>query len=143
MCHNKLVVIFLFMLISLTLSAQNSNSYKPDFSSPKSIAGYNLVWNDEFNKNGKPNEANWKFEKGFVRNKELQWYQANNANCKKGLLVIEGRKQQVKNPNFSAESTDWKLNRDYAEYTSASLQTRGLKQWQYGQFIIRAHELIQ
>ncbi len=35
---------------------------------------YKLVWHDEFKKNGPPNPANWNYERGFVRNNELQWY---------------------------------------------------------------------
>ena len=36
--------------------------------------GYKLVWADEFNENGKPNASSWRYEEGFVRNQELQWY---------------------------------------------------------------------
>lgn len=55
--------------------------------------GYQLVWADEFNKEGAPDTANWKYEYGFVRNEELQWYQPENAACKNGLLSIEARKE--------------------------------------------------
>ncbi len=55
-------------------------------------------------KNGKPDEANWKYESGFVRNEELQWYQSGNANCIDGLLVIEGRREQVKNIKYNPEA---------------------------------------
>ena len=55
-----------------------------------------LVWNDEFNTDGKPDPANWIYENGFVRNQELQWYQPENANCKDGLLVIEGKRERSK-----------------------------------------------
>jgi beta-glucanase (GH16 family) len=126
------------IVTSPCIVAQGINTYKADFSSPKKIRGYNLVWNDEFNKEGKPNEANWKHEKGFVRNKELQWYQPDNAVCKNGLLVIEGRREKVKNAGYKADNNDWRLNTEYANYTSASIQTKGLKQWQFGRFEIRA-----
>jgi len=53
-------------------------------------------------------------------------------------LVIEGRREQIKNTRYNADSSDWQLNREYANYTSASLQTKGLKQWQFGRFEIRA-----
>jgi beta-glucanase (GH16 family) len=100
--------------------------------------GYRLVWADEFDKDGKLNEKNWTCEKGFVRNHELQWYQSENAFCEKGSLVLEGRRETKSNPDYAAGSTDWKKSRKQIEYTSASVTTRGLHEWQYGRFEIRA-----
>ncbi len=119
-------------------SAQKADPFKPDFSSPSSIPGMTLVWNDEFNIDGKPDPASWRYEKGFVRNHELQWYQEENAICKGGLLMIEGCREKVKNPGYVSGSTNWRSGREYAEYTSASIQTRGFHQWQFGRFEIRA-----
>ncbi|WP_372846696.1 family 16 glycosylhydrolase [Pontiella sp.] len=99
---------------------------------------FRLVWADEFDAEGRPNPANWTFEHGFVRNDELQWYQPQNAFCTNGLLVIEGRRENVKNPRFSPGSRNWKTRREFAEYTSASLKTKGLHSWQYGRFEMRA-----
>ena len=101
-------------------------------------AGYKLVWADEFNKNGTPDTTNWKFENGFQRNHELQWYQAENANCKNGLLVIEVKKTNIKNPNYIAGSTNWKTNREFITYTSSSLNTEHKRSWKYGRFEMRA-----
>jgi len=100
--------------------------------------GYKLVWSDEFNTDGIPDPKNWNYEKGFVRNNELQWYQSNNATVKSGVLVIEGRKEQVTNTNYVAGSADWRTNRQYAQYTSTSMTTSGLQSWQYGRFEMRA-----
>ena len=100
--------------------------------------GYKLVWSDEFNTDGTPDPKNWNYEKGFVRNNELQWYQPNNASVKGGILTIEGRKEQVTNPNYSASGSDWKTTRQYAQYTSTSMTTSGLQSWQYGRFEMRA-----
>jgi beta-glucanase (GH16 family) len=100
--------------------------------------GYKLVWSDEFNTEGTPDPKNWNYEKGFVRNNELQWYQSNNAIVKGGMLIIEGRKEQVANPNYSAGGSDWKTNRQYAQYTSSSMTTSSLQIWQYGRFEMRA-----
>jgi len=97
-----------------------------------------LVWSDEFNEDGKPDAAHWRYETGFVRNQELQWYQTDNASVKNGLLVIEGRKQQVLNPNYVSGSTEWKKNRLYSQYTSSSINSSGLKTWKFGRFEIRA-----
>jgi len=100
-------------------------------------AGWKLAWSDEFNRDGRPDPAKWTYETGFVRNQELQWYQPENAWCKKGLLIIEARRERKKNPDFAAGSTNWKTNREYADYTSACLVTRGLASWRYGRFEMR------
>jgi beta-glucanase (GH16 family) len=99
--------------------------------------GYKLVWSDEFDVDGRPSSANWKYETGFVRNEELQWYQSDNATVSGGLLIIEARREQKANPNYQAGSSDWKKNRQYAQYTSSSLLTSGLHSWQYGRFEMR------
>ncbi len=126
------------LLSSAIVTAQTIDPAKPDASTPPKIDGMTLVWNDEFSKDGKPDAANWRYETGFVRNQELQWYQSDNASVKNGVLVIEGRKQQVKNPNYVSGSTDWKKNRQYAQYTSSSINSSGLKTWKFGRFDIRA-----
>lgn len=99
---------------------------------------YKLVWADEFDKNGAPDARNWKFEKGFVRNNEAQWYQTQNAWCKNGLLIIEGEKVHIPNPVYDSVSTRWKSKRRFIEYTSASINTAGLHAWKYGRFVMRA-----
>ena len=100
-------------------------------------AGYKLVWSDEFDVDGRPSTANWRYETGFVRNEEAQWYQSDNATVSGGVLVIEARREQKANPNYQAGSSDWKKNRQYAQYTSSSLITSGLHSWQYGRFEMR------
>jgi len=104
---------------------------------PQTADGWKLVWSDEFDRDGRPDPARWTYETGFVRNQELQWYQPENARCEKGLLIIEGRRERKKNPNFEAGSSNWKTNREFAEYTSASLTTRGIASWRYGRLEMR------
>ena len=104
---------------------------------PFAYPGYKLVWSDEFNRDGDPDPVKWTYERGFVRNRELQWYQPVNAKIAGGLLVIEGRRERVRNPEFEAASNDWKRSREFAEYTSASLMTKGLHSWRYGRFEMR------
>lgn len=99
---------------------------------------YTLVWSDEFNEDGKPNSEYWSFEKGFVRNNELQWYQEDNAYCKDGKLIIEGRREKRPNPLYEKGSTDWRKSRPFIKYTSSSLKTAGKKEFLYGRFEIRA-----
>lgn len=100
-------------------------------------ADYKLVWAEEFNNNGAPNASNWAFERGFVRNREQQWYQPENARCENGLLVIEARRERVQNPDYDPAVRGWSRSRRYAEFTSASLLTKGLHQWTYGRFEMR------
>jgi len=99
--------------------------------------GYHLVWADEFNKEGAPDTASWRFEKGFVRNQELQWYQPENTYCKNGFLVIEGRRESKLNPGYTTGSNDWKKSRDSIRYTASSINTAGKLAWKYGRFIMR------
>lgn len=105
---------------------------------PAGAPARKLVWSDEFDKPGPPDPARWTYETGFVRNRELQWYQAANAWCENGLLIVEARRQRQANPNYQAGSADWKRGRQFAEYTSASLTTKGVASWRYGRFEMRA-----
>ncbi|RYD81028.1 MAG: glycoside hydrolase family 16 protein [Sphingobacteriales bacterium] len=102
------------------------------------VDGYNLVWFDEFEKDGVPNAQNWTYERGFVRNEELQWYQQENAFCKNGVLIIEARKELKPNPLYEKGSGDWRKKSENIEYTSACLITKGLRSFQYGRFEMRA-----
>lgn len=99
--------------------------------------GFKLVWAEEFNGKGAPNQANWTYELGFERNEELQWYQRENARCENGKLIIEAKREKKTNPNFKEGSNDWKKNRKEANYTSASIKTQGLHSWLYGRFVMR------
>ena len=105
---------------------------------PTTIAvpdGYTkLVWHDEFDVDGSPSTANWGYEQGFVRNEELQWYQPDNAAVANGMLTITARRETKANPNYKAGSSDWKTNRQNADYTSTSMTTSGKQSWQYGRF---------
>ncbi|MBX2924932.1 MAG: glycoside hydrolase family 16 protein [Chitinophagaceae bacterium] len=99
---------------------------------------YKLVWSDEFNRNGAPDTTKWKYEKGFVRNEEFQWYQPANAFCRDGLLIIEARREQKPNPLYKPGSHHWRTARKHIEYTSACMITEGKHQWKYGKFELRA-----
>ena len=99
---------------------------------------YKLVWADEFDKDGRPDPNNWTYERGFVRNEELQWYQPENAWCQGDMLIIEGRRERKPNPGYDSDSNSWRRNRQYIEYTSACLKTPGLHSWTYGRFEMRA-----
>lgn len=94
--------------------------------------GYRLVWHDEFNGKGRPDPDKWVPETGFVRNKEMQWYQLKNARQSGGRLIITGRRENTPNPKFEKGSKDWRKNRKTIEYSSASLTTKGKFSVTYG-----------
>lgn len=121
---------FLLGLFSLSGIAQNK----------KTVDGvvFNLVWADEFLTDGTPDTNHWQFEQGFVRNEELQWYQAQNAYCLDGHLVLEGRKEYMPNPNYSVGGNHWTTKRDSVQYTSASINTKGKMEVLYGIIEVRA-----
>jgi hypothetical protein len=75
-------------------------------------APYRLVWSDEFDGSGPVDTASWGFERGFVRNQELQWYQPDNAVRRDGHLVIEGRREHKPNPRYVAPGADSTATRD-------------------------------
>ena len=132
---------FLFFLVSLVACKMPQtalNNMQADNSPVPSLDGMSLVWQEEFDKEGKPDSTVWQYENGFVRNHELQWYQPDNAYCKGGVLHIDARRTHLPNPNFVANSPNWKKNRSHITFTSASINTRGKKEWQFGTFIIRA-----
>ncbi|HEX8024118.1 glycoside hydrolase family 16 protein [Mucilaginibacter sp.] len=122
----KIIIALLLLFIPFAGKCQQDTS-----------GGYKLVWADEFNKNGAPDSANWKFESGFVRNNEDQWYQEQNAICRGGKLVIEAQRVHLANPGYTPNSTNWKQKRQFINYTSSSINTRGKRSFQYGRFIMR------
>ncbi len=114
-----------------------------DSSSPTDVySGYKLVFSDEFNTGTIPNTDIWGFEEGFLRNNEAQYYQAANATIADGNLVIEARKEAVKNKDYVKYSSDWRTKDKNSTYTSASMYTKhsteGIGNWKYGRFEIRA-----
>ncbi|WP_114747799.1 glycoside hydrolase family 16 protein [Pleomorphovibrio marinus] len=127
-----LIPVFSFFLLFASCQSQQSTNENQERDE------YELVWSDEFEEEGAPNPDFWSHEEGFVRNRELQYYQPDNAEVKEGRLVIEGRREKVKNPAFEEGSSDWKKAREYSEYTASSIHTRGKKSFQYGRVEVRA-----
>ncbi len=102
-----------------------------------SLEGYKLVWNDEFNVDGAPDPSRWTYDiernaTGWYNN-ELQYYSAarhENARVEGGHLIIEARREQLD----AATVSDWG-NQDY---TSARLISRGMAEWTYGFYEVKA-----
>ena len=107
-------------------------------------AEWKLVWSDEFDKPGLPDPGKWSYEIGFIRNHEAQYYtreRPENARVENGMLVIEARKEPFKNPDFKPPAdgqTRPRRGQEIAEYTSASLTTRGKAAWREGRVEVRA-----
>ncbi|GAB5349068.1 glycoside hydrolase family 16 protein [Alteriqipengyuania sp. 357] len=97
--------------------------------------GYELVWADEFEKDGLPDPDKWVWDTHANRtgwyNEELQYYadrRAENARVEDGKLIITARKEALR------DEADW----GGQEYSSARLITRGKAEWTYGMFEVRA-----
>jgi len=119
----KQTLLFFLLQFSLLATAQDT---------------WQLVWSDEFNGEGRPDEASWNFEMGFVRNHEDQWYQAENAFQKDGKLIIEARKEHRDNPIYQPGSPHWGRARQYIEYTSSCITTVRKRTFLYGRLEVRA-----
>lgn len=103
-------------------------------------ASWKLVWSDEFDQTGLPDPCRWTNEVGFIRNREAQYYtpgRPENSRVENGRLVLEARKERFSNARHTPGSADWR-RREFADYTSASLTTRGLAAWRYGRIEVRA-----
>lgn len=127
--------ITLLLVLHLVLGACSKEAVTAPHSDTIS---YKLVWSDEFNTDGAPDPEKWRFETGFVRNEEAQWYQPENAICKDGNLVITGQKERKPNPNYVQGSSNWKTSRQYINYTSSSVVMKREHAFQYGKMEVRA-----
>lgn len=58
-----------------------------------------LIWADEFSINGLPDTRRWQYEKGYIRNKELQYYtdrRIENTKIENGFLHINARNDSLR-----------------------------------------------
>jgi beta-glucanase (GH16 family) len=127
------ILFFVFLFFSKNEGVQKKNNTKD----------LQLIWSDEFNYEGVPDSTKWRFENGFVRNQEDQWYQKENAVCSNGNLIITAKKDRKVNPNYIAESTDWRKKRPFIEYTSASVVMKKEHAFKYGKMEVRAKIIPQ
>ena len=98
--------------------------------------GWKLVWADEFDYTGLPDPAKWDYEVGYVRNNEAQYYtraRKENAWVEGGVLTITGRKEKFPIPTGRGSK-----GKKEANYTAASLITRGKAAWTFGLIEMRA-----
>ena len=99
-----------------------------------------LIWNEEFNDQGKPDSEKWNFETGFIRNLEEQIYtkRRKNVRMKDGKLELIARKEKFKNKRFDPEVKNYRINTEYSAYTSASINTKDKFDFRYGRVEVRA-----
>jgi beta-glucanase (GH16 family) len=105
----RLLPILILLLLSEFISSQK----------------YVQVWGDEFNTPGLPDSTKWGYEVGKIRNAELQYYTSKrleNARIEDSVLIIEARKEKYSG----------------ADYTSASIISKGIGDWKYGKIEISA-----
>ncbi|MBD0401734.1 family 16 glycosylhydrolase [Flammeovirga sp. EKP202] len=113
----------------------------PDFLvklDPIEDTDYHLVWSDEFNTDGAIDTTKWDHERGFQRNNEAQYYHPDNLIQKDGDLVISAIREQFANEDYDPSSSDYRKNRQYANWTSGSIYTRGTFDFLYGRVECRA-----
>lgn len=123
----KQLHLFIAALIALSLwaCAKNNPPEPPDPAIPAD--DYQLVWSDEFNYDGLPDDSKWSYDVGGGGwgNSEAQYYtnaRLQNAEVKGGHLHI----------NAIKEDSEGK------KYTSARLVTRTKGDWTYGRIVVRA-----
>ena len=99
---------------------------------------YQLIFNDEFTSEGGIDLTKWKPEVGFKRNNEEQYYRAENLSQSGGHLVITAKREQVLNPNYDPNASDWRQSRQFAFWTSGSIKTEDSFNFLYGKIVCRA-----
>ncbi len=96
------------------------DSYTITLKNPSSTDNFNLVWADEFNGSGVPDQTKWGYEDGYIRNNELQYYTRSTDNVRQynGNLEITVKKEATPIGGKN--------------YSSGSVVTRNIANWVYG-----------
>lgn len=119
-----LAIVFL-VTFAVTEKKVDSTSDEKSESLASQPVKWELVWEDNFDVAGLPNQKIWAYEEGYIRNKEWQYYtkeRSENARVEDGSLIIEARKD------------NWNGH----EITSASINTYGKKSMLYGRIEVKA-----
>jgi len=61
-----MLALILIFILSGKIYAQQTDPFNADLKKPEDIPGMKLVWNDEFNNQGKPDPSNWIYESGIA-----------------------------------------------------------------------------
>lgn len=105
----RILLLFAFQIILISASAQD----------------WELTWSDEFDYNGLPDNNKWNYEEGKIRNNESQYYtqaRFDNVRVEDGMLIIEAKSESFEG----------------ADHTSASIITKGKKDFLYGRVEVKA-----
>ncbi len=137
---NRIILATLLLAAGAAL-ADGAPDPKKDPRRTYSTDGWELAWSDEFNGADPLGYlGNWQHEVGFLRNHEPQYYTSNRvANCvqRDGVLTITARKEKWPNPLYKDRALGgWYRQREFADYTSADLQSR--RTFHYGRVEFRA-----
>lgn len=130
----KTFLILAFSMVLLSCGNKDANTNEdtplPPVPSPGASDVFNkLVWSDEFDGQGLPDDSKWGYEQGYVRNGELQYYavkRLDNARVENGNLIITAL-------NDSAV-----IDGAMRPISSASLITQNKGDWKYGRIEVRA-----
>lgn len=87
---------------------------------PSSTDNFNLVWADEFNGSGVPDQTKWGYEDGYIRNNELQYYTRSTDNVRQNNGNLEITVKREATPIGGKN------------YSSGSVVTRRTANWVYG-----------
>ncbi len=119
---NKYSIVILFLLIIPVSCKDNFTDDTPE----DTIAGWKLVWSDEFNYTGALDSTKWGYDigSGGWGNNELQYYSSDlvNARAENGKMIIEAIRYGDRVP----------------EYSSARVVTTGKGDWTYGKIEVKA-----
>lgn len=104
-----------------------------------------LIWSDEFNYQGHPDPEKWRYEEGFIRHRESQYYTKNrieNAQVRDGCLIINAIKENpdnlIRKRGENDDTFKFVTSNSGGEYTSASLNTEDKFECTYGRIEVRA-----
>ncbi|MBF0299270.1 MAG: glycoside hydrolase family 16 protein [Oligoflexia bacterium] len=115
-----------FLILIFITSNSKVSSTETSAATPKKVH-WDLVWQDEFDKEGAPDSTKWGYDVGGHGwgNNESQFYTVSrleNARVEKGKLIIEARKESYNGAN----------------YTSARLMSKHKGDFKYGRIVVRA-----
>lgn len=86
-----------------------------------------LLSREEFEVPGVPDPVRWDYERGFRRNRELQFYtdRPENVRVENGYLVLEARRENLQpNPQYRKNSRKWFEQRPYYSITSGMVVSK-------------------
>jgi beta-glucanase (GH16 family) len=123
----KYLVVGLVFLVSFagTIHKEDLKVDKKGDLATNAPSNWELVWEDNFDVDGLPDQRIWNYEEGFIRNNEAQYYtkeRLENARVENGNLVIEAR-----NDNWNGH-----------KITAASINTYENKSILYGRVEVKA-----